>query len=269
MASSASTFAQMLSREVEREIARDRKRGREIGRSTTSGQPAAKKARVAEISRMGGAIAAPVSGGIVTRPAVPKFSSVGDSTIVRNTEILFNVTLAAAGGFSTLNTPLQAGQPAWLAQIGDLYSKFRWRRLRIIYSPKCPTTTSGSVVMAFTYDRNDGAPVSRTQLAQSYKAINFPPYAGYDGASALNTPFKPNPGAIYIDLDTTRMDKPWYPTISTAAFAALAIIDQNQFCPATLVLAADGGPVAATPAGDIFIQYEIEFIEPINPTMNI
>lgn len=220
------------------------------------------------LSGRGGYIVAPASGGVVTRPIVPKFSNRGDSTIVRNTEILNNQILAAAGAFNTTNSALIAAAPSWLAGISDLYSKYRWLACELIYIPKCPTTTSGSVAMAFTYDRNDAAPTTRAQLSQSYKAINFPPYAGYDGAAYLNS----NQGAgtaIAVQLDVTKLDKPWYPTISSASFGALGVLDQNQFCPASLVVASDGGPTAATPAGDIFIKYVVEFIEPINPTMNV
>lgn len=220
------------------------------------------------LSTRGGYVAVPVSGGVITRPSVPKFMSVKDSTIVTSCEILNNLTLGAAGVFSTNTTALIPSSASWLAQVSDLYSKYRWKRCSLIYVPKCPTTTSGSVTMALTYDRNDAAPTSRSQLSQSYRAINFPPYAGYDGAAYLNSGNGSN-SAIFIELDVTKLDKPWYPTISAAAFAALGVLDQNQFCPSSLVTASDGGPTTATPAGDIFIKYAVEFIEPINPTMNV
>lgn len=219
------------------------------------------------VSARGGFVAAPVSGAVVTRPSVPRFSMRGDSTIVKNCELMLNLTpIALAYGVQTI--PLIASQPAWLATIADNYSKWRWVSLRAIYSPKCPTTTSGTVAMCLSYDRNDTAPGSRVQLSQTYKAINFPPYAGYDGASALNTDGSPG-AAIYLDLDVTRTDKPWYSTIGSVAFAALTAFDQNQFCPASIHIGSDGGPAVAVPPGDIYFKYVIEFIEPINPTMNV
>lgn len=220
------------------------------------------------LSERGGYVSAPIIGGVVTRPIVPKFSMRGDSTIVTSSEIIANVTLPALGAFFTNSFALIPGTPSWLTNVSDLYSKYRWLMVDIIYVPKCPTTTSGSICMALTYDRNDAAPTTRSQLAQSYKAINYPPYAGYDGANFLNN----NSGAataIYLSLDVTKLDKPWYPCISSTAFGALGVLDQNQFCPATVVVCGDGGPAAATAAGDLFIKYRIEFIEPINPTMNV
>lgn len=253
----------------ERILEREVKRQKQFGRLRRSNQSmATRTGATRNISRTGGVMVAPMAGGIISIPRVPRFKTTGDSTVVRGTEILNNQVLAAAGAFSTNSTALIPSSPSWLAGVGDLYSKYRWLELDIVWSPKCPTTTSGSVVMALTYDRNDAAPASRAQLAQSYKAINFPPYAGYDGAAFLNSRNGVET-AIRVTLDVMKLDKPWYPTISSASFAALGVLDQNQFCPATIVVASDGGPVAATPAGDLFIKYVIEFIEPINPTMNV
>ena len=68
--------------------------------------------------------------------------------------------------------------------------------------------------------------------------------------------------------DVTRFEKPWYSNVANAAFAALPANVQNQYCPATIHVAVEGGPAAATIIGDLYFKYTIEFIEPINPTMN-
>lgn len=227
-----------------------------------------KRANKKGISYTGGFVAPPISGGVVTRPIVPRFTMRGDSTIVHNSELVTSLTLPALGAFFTGSFPLIPTFPTWLANVADLYSKFRWVFCHVVYIPKCPTTTSGAVVMAFNYDRNDALPAGRQQLSQTHKAINFPPYAGFDGASFMNGGGKGD-SAIYLTLDTSKLDKPWYPTMSLATFTALAVIDQNQFCPASLVYGLDSGPAVATPAGDLFMRYAIEFIEPINPGMNV
>lgn len=237
-----------------------------MSRKRPLGSIATARKRLGGVSAVGGFVAAPTSGGIVTRPMVPRFGMRGDSAVVQNTELLLNLT-PIAFAFGVQSLPLIPTQPAWLGTIADNYSKWRWVSLRILYSPKCPTTTSGTVAMCLSYDRTDLAPGSRVQLSQSYKAINFPPYAGYDGAAALNSDSKSS-SAIYLDLDVTRLDKPWYSTISTASFNAATSFDQNQFCPATVHIGSDGGPTIAVPPGDIFFKYVVEFIEPINPTMN-
>nr|UHS72327.1 MAG: hypothetical protein 4 [Regressovirinae sp.] len=214
-------------------------------------------------------LVAPVAGSIIySRPRVPQFRSTQQSTIVSNTELVANITLAAAGAFSFTAQPFIPSFAAWLASIGDNYSKFRWLDCSVIYIPKCPTTTQGSVCMAIVYDSQDTVPSSRLQVSQCYQSITFPPYAGYGGASALN--HKGNGGeSLVSSLDVNRTDKKWYPTIGNAAYTALTSLDKNQFCPATAIIASDGGAAVAVAAGDVFLRYTIEFIEPINPTINI
>jgi hypothetical protein len=121
--------------------------------------------------------------------------------------------------------------------------------------------------MALVYDRGDIAPASVPALTQTHRAITFPPYAGYDGSSSLAGPTTGE--AISVKCDPGRFDKPWYATVSNAVFTGIAsAVDQNFFCPVSIVVAFDGGPVAATVIGNLYFKYVIEFIEPIAPTMN-
>ncbi|ALF95244.1 coat protein [Potato necrosis virus] len=214
-------------------------------------------------------VTAPVTGSVVySRPRVPNIRTSNMSTVVCNTELVANISTSALGAFSFTAQPLIPSFGAWLANIGDLYSKFRWISCSVIYIPKCPTSTQGSVCMAIVYDAQDTTPTSRLQLSQCYQSITFPPYAGYGGASALNS--RSSGGESLVStLDVSRVDKKWYSTIGNAAFTSLTSIDKNQFCPATALIASDGGPATATAVGDVFMRYEIEFIEPINPTLNV
>lgn len=210
----------------------------------------------------------PIAGGvIVSRPRVPRLMSTMNSTVVTNTEVVVNMTMSAAGAFSTFNLAMIPGLPTWLTGLSDLYSKWRWRSIEVIYIPSCPTTTQGKICMALGYDRLDAAPTSAANLSQNYRAITFPPYAGYDGASALSG--NDTSAAIAVKADPNRFDKPWYPTIANAVFGPLAGNLQNQYCPVTVFVASEGGPVAATVVGDLYFKYTCEFIEPINPTMNV
>jgi len=216
-------------------------------------------------------VAAPVSGSVVYgRPRVPRINSTMRSTRVSNTEQIISFGLAASGAFNFQVFPLLPSNATWVGGISDLYSKWRWVKCDVIYIPKCPTSTSGSISMAFVYDQQDNTVTSRLQVTQCYQSLSFPPYAGYGGASALVSGNSVSGECIISKLDTSRLDKPWYPTIGIGAFNLLGTaVDRNIYCPASLVIASDGGPSAATPAGDFFLKYEVEFIEPINASINI
>jgi hypothetical protein len=213
-------------------------------------------------------VMAPLSGSIVmTKSVVPRFNMNGQGTIVRNTERFSNIILAAAGAYAGFNVALIPQVPGWLAPIGDLYSKYRWHSLRIIYVPKCPTSTSGTVGMCITYDRQDQLPTTLDQLSRTNKAILFPPYAGYGGASMLNNTM-PSGESIYIDVDVSKFDKIWYHSIQLGVLTALAPAVQTGYVPCTVQVGHADGPLLATPAGDMYLQYAVEFIEPIDTTMN-
>lgn len=214
-------------------------------------------------------IAAPLASGVVTsRQRIPAITSTTSSTLVTNTEVFHDLNAAALGAFSVTNKAILPAQASWLAGISDLYSKYRWRKLRFVYLPNCPTTTQGSGVVSIGYDRLDADPTSATSMQQAYRAITFPAYAGYEGAMALRT-FNNVPGMVVFDVDVTRFDKAWYPIIGVTPFAALATNIQNAYCPCTMYFGSVNGPATATSFGSWFMQYVIEFIEPVNPTQNV
>lgn len=214
------------------------------------------------------AVSAPASGGIISsRRRVPSVSSNGVGTIVKNTEAFIDINSAALGAFSVSASAIIPTTPSWLAGLADLYSKYRWKRLRFVYIPGCPTSTQGNAAVSIAYDRLDASPASLVAMQQSYRALTFPPYAGFDGAMALQT-FNNVAGMVVMDVDVSRVDKNWYPVIAPAALAALPANIQNPYVPATLYTGSVNGPAVATYFGTFYIQYEIEFIEPVNPTQN-
>jgi hypothetical protein len=212
------------------------------------------------------AVVPPVAGGVVHyNPRVPRLMTLRNGTLVSNTELVAAVNMAALGAFATATDALVPGIPGWLQQISDCYSKFRWIKLRIIYIPACPTITPGRVGMCATYDRLETAPTTMTQMTQTFKSVVFPPYAGYEGCQILND-VEHAAGAISVDIDCNRFDKPWYPVIANGALSALAANIQNQYVPASIRYGSDGN-VAFT-AGHLYWKYVIEFIEPISPATN-
>nr|UHS72197.1 MAG: putative capsid protein [Alphanecrovirus sp.] len=213
-------------------------------------------------------VRAPVAAGIIiTRPRVPQIATSSTNTVVTNTEQLVDLTNSPTGVFSVVSTPLIPSSMAWLAALSDLYSKYRWRRLRLVYVPSCPTTTQGSAALSLGYDRFDTNPTSIQAMQQAYKAITFPAYAGYDGVKALHS-YGSVEGAVSIDFDTSRLEKTWYPCVGLASFNAFPTNVQTAYCPGTLFSGQQTASAGSVQFGTVHAQYVIEFIEPINPVQN-
>jgi hypothetical protein len=157
----------------------------------------------------------------------------------------------------------------WLNGIAASFSKWRWVRLRVIYVPQVPATTAGKLALGLGYDYQDLAPTSMQEIQMMQSSVSSPVWAGFEGACLmhdLNRSVSSVAGAVALDLDVTRCDKPWYKYITSAAFGALAPSERNIYGPAEVWIGTSGG-VAGT-AGDIFCSYEVDLIEPFPGARN-
>jgi len=213
-------------------------------------------------------VAVPMSTGTVFRNIrTPAVNTRGDSVIVGNSEILFEVATAASGAFGTDLIALNMQNLNWLSGVAANYSKFRWRKLRLVYIPACSTSTSGSVTMGLQYQYTETAPTTIIQAAAYYRSVTSPVWAGYEGAPLLfDSQFKPPmAGAVALDVDVARFSQPWYPV----SFATQSGVDADQFVPVSLVISSSGGPTSSTLVGYVHDVYLVELIEPVPSALNV
>lgn len=219
-------------------------------------------------------VTAPSAGStIVHRVAIPpKINSLGRSTFVRNTELLTTIQTVALSAYNTNRGNLIPGNLTWLTGLAANFSKWRWRYLKLIYVPVCPTTTVGQVVMGLGYDQADVIPTTLAQVQQYYESVTAPVWAGFDGSSELNTyTNKKVPGAVCLELDVNRLGGATGPTfyryITQGNVAPQSATDRNMFVPAYVDISTIGGTVL-TLVGNLFCEYVIELVEPIPLLLN-
>jgi hypothetical protein len=218
-------------------------------------------------------VTAPSAGASIIRRTVipPKISTVGKSTLVRNTELLTTVSTLAAGAFNTNRGRIIPGNLTWLSGVAANFSKWRWHFLKIVYVPVCPTVTTGQVVMCLGYDATDVPPTTLIQAQSTFESVSAPVWAGFNGTSELNT-YKAikSPGAVCINVDVTRLGGPtgdsFYRFITNGNIAAQTDVDKNIFCPGHVDISTAGG--LAVLVGNVFLEYVIELIEPIPLLLN-
>jgi len=215
-------------------------------------------------------ITAPMAGGAIMRRQrmTPGIVTKNGSTIICNTE--FGVEINALGGFNVIRYPFHATSLDWLSGIALNYSKFRCVAIRYIYIPVCPTTTPGTVTMGLGYDYDDVLPTSLAQLSVAFESISTPPWGGYEGTSLLNRHFATElGGSVVVDVDCDRFGSgsglTYYPVSTVATFNAQTPTDQNQFSPFYLQVATSGNALSW---GNLYVQYCIEFIEPVSAGRN-
>lgn len=213
----------------------------------------------------------PIGGTIVFRSGKPRINTYGDEVVrVCNTEIFNNIPGTVTAGLA-MSQPFIPSVVPWLSGIAVNFSKYRWLFCRLIYVPTCPTTTAGAITMGISYDLLDLTPTTRVQLAQMRDSTSSPVWAGWEGSDLLTGPIrnKPPAGAVYCDLDVSKVTQPWYRIVGGTNFLALSPSDRNQVCPAQAYAVTDGGIAASLGGGSVYIAYEIEFIEPVAIASNI
>jgi len=210
-------------------------------------------------------VRAPASAGVIYHNGMPTIESRDKTVCIRNTEFLYGFATTAA--FTAVFSVCVPFNMPWLLGIAGGFGKYRWKHLRYIYIPTCPTTTQGNVSMGLNYDTADSVPTTTPNMSMYQGFTSVPYWAGWDAAPMLADVYHPRlPGAVIVDVDVDRFDKPWYPFITSADYTTVTTArasDGNIYAPASLIIATEQGPVAPVGAGRVFVQYDIELIEPI------
>lgn len=218
------------------------------------------------------AITMPVSAGLVYGKSTPIVRSAGSATFVENVEVNAGFSVSTTFAPSVIQCMPSTIGP-WLSGVAANWSKYRWRKLRWIYVPTCPTTTLGSIHIGLQYDNVDATPTSVAQMSALQSYTTGPAWSGYQAAALLSKPNAPcPPGSLVVDVDVARFEKPWYSYISQTQFAtqnAVAISLANLFSPARLIFATTDGTATAVSCGRLYAQYMVELIEPEAAASNL
>lgn len=245
------------------------------GRRATRGRPNGSNTRQGGgsgfyVSKM---IAPPAAAGIVVGQPKASMYMEDDKFIICRTELAGGVNTSAAFAAGVIN--LVPHSFPWLNGMAANFSKWKWRKLRFIYIPACPTNTPGQMALSFQYDVMDTTPTTLGQMAMMNGFTNGPYWLGGEGAVMLKSSKHPIvPGAIVSVFDVKRQSKPWYEYITSTDFLALVAVPTvgpagaNAYSPGNVVSASAGGPATVVTGGNLYVQYEIELIEPTDSTLN-
>lgn len=175
------------------------------------------------------------------------------------------VTSGTAGSPACASTSVCPFNFAWLNGVASSFSKYRWKRLRFTYVTQVSTSIDGRVAMNLTYDQKDSAPATLAQVIAGYKSTFGPAWAGGDGM--ISNSFENRAGSVHLDVDTSRLDKRYYPYITLSGYNGLTSPDGNIYCGVFLDYGSDGSSSTSKTLGTIYATYEVELIEPIAPAL--
>jgi len=127
----------------------------------------------------------------------------------------------------------------WLATIASNYDLYRFRRLRFVYVPLCPTSTSGRTTLVYDPDSSDPIPLDRVGLSNMSCSTEAPVW-----------------GAATLDVKLTDTNR-WYYVSSEGSSATVgAYLNQGQVSWATY------GVASAIQVGEVYAVYDVELKDP-------
>ena len=139
----------------------------------------------------------------------------------------------------------------WLSTVAPLFENFRFKKCVLHYETRCSTSDRGSIIMSPDYDAADG------QIALSEKLL----------FSNKNTVDDTIWKHVSLRLDPSAMNRLYkgHPCMSDIRFSTTKQ-DQKTIDPAQVFVCVDTDNNAAFKFGKIFIEYDIDFFDPQNPS---
>lgn len=199
---------------------------------------------------------------VLNRRKAPRLTATQNGLVVSNNE--FSVSLGQASSADSFAwfgvNPLDSAVFPYLHSIARNYAFYRWKRLRVLYSSNCATTQRGAVVIGSFYDRED---LNQWVTSGGARFVTLtqtnPSSMGPVWGSTITWHPTGGEAQIMIDMDVSRMHTRTQWHILNTASDDTAV--DNQAIAVYFASATSPSGVPA-PCGDIYFDYEIEFLHP-------
>jgi hypothetical protein len=192
---------------------------------------------------------APVSTAKIQRTTKPMFNR-GANTIIKHREYLYDVN--QTDGFAVIRIPINPGISStfpWLSQIAPAYEKYRFKSLRFMYEVLSATTSTGKIFFVPCFNPQDPPPLSKLEALTYEEAVGSQPWVSF--VCDIKQKYLKTYNEYFIRQTNLQANQ-----------------DLKTFDPLVLYLCTDG-PSALSTVGEVYIEYEIELINPIGVTEEI
>lgn len=122
------------------------------------------------------------------------------------------------------------------------YSQFKLEFSAMRFVSSAPTTFTGRVMLAWTFDTADPTPTSSHQMWQLQSCVSVAPWR-----------------STSVSLPRNSGDKRRYPVLDSAAWVNLSLTDRQIYTPATCVVSIDNTAQNGNLVGSVVWKYRIRF----------
>jgi hypothetical protein len=155
--------------------------------------------------------------------------------------VLANISFTATP--YALNPGNQSMFP-WLATQAAGWERYRFRKLRVQYVPRCPTSTVGSVILAIDYDAADETPLNEARACSYYGAVSSALWQDID-MSASVTALSGGMSSKYVTPGVIAEN-----------------LDIKTYNAGNLFVCTIDSPTDGVASGKLWVEYEVEFYTP-------
>lgn len=187
----------------------------------------------------------------VVRPSLPEILSIkgrGDGRI-RVTHREYVCSIAGTTGYNvrsySINPSLRVTFP-WLAQLAKLYESYLFKSLVFEFVPSCPTTTSGTVMLAMDFDAFDSPPANKQGMMSSHLSVSGQPFE-----------------RITINSDQPDLEK-----FGVQRFTRQSTLAQNldiKTYDVCNLFIGTNGQANTVEVGDVYVYYTVDLMTPQDP----
>lgn len=218
----------------------------------SNSQPPRKRRQRAKGNRQQQIVSAPNNSARAVVSMQPKFNKQNSIVIVQR-ELITTISDDSQGtGFKVRKrlriNPASTDTFPWLSYVGRCYESYKFRKLRFVYYPRCPTSTSGSVIMSPDYDSADSGAVTEKGLSRNIGTTEDAPWKEISCSftpSRMNQAFKTHFCMTDERFATSKQDQK---TVDCAQFF-IGIDSNNQ----NFIW------------GKLWVEYEVELFNPQDP----
>lgn len=188
----------------------------------------------------------PVAVTINTRTARPVIKHLsGGNCRISHREFITDYS-ALRPDFSVTKIAVNPGLNAifpWLSGVASRYEYYTFKKLKFVYQPVCPTSTSGSVMLAADYDAADLTPTSKVVLMSFAGAVRTAPWQE-------------------VTFDSMAPDRDAFTSKRFIRQGAVGANDVKTYDVCNFFIASVLTPNASTSLGELYVEYDVELITP-------
>lgn len=206
-----------------------------------------------------------------TKGARPVMSSTSNGMVIKNSELVLDKD--GTGGHQKFEfglNPTDTNAFGWLGHLARCYGQYRWKKLRLCWQGSVPSTVTGDLYLGVCYNINELGAYGPLTPSQSRQAISCSrdTFSGPVWGSSLKTVGGRLTADMMVDVDVAMAHQRYKWNTCNSYTAETGNADDTLAVSVYIIGIFGGNDTWTALIGSLWVDYEIEFINPVAPVLN-